>query len=407
MGPRHLRWVFLAILAVWMSIPFLGWGTAQDAVPFGVAGRLVTSRPSAVYVSSDADGADDVRPAFRAESCRHYRSPDACARYVTAFVSTPLALPLVVPLGWLGTHVGFALRLAGSAAFAAAMALAWRTLGARGAPTGLPLVLTAALLTPMVALTVGIGQNAPLLFLTAMLPIVAVDRPGRRAVAAALVVVTAALKVWPALLVGVVAVQRRWRLLGWIVGLAAGLCVATLLLAPPSVFPSFVGANLATTHGTARLWNNGSLDAALFRLGVPFGAVTPLAWLLRAAAAIPLLKVHAAARDDSARWGFAWLASLLFFPQVWPHYLFVGVAAAVAAVAAHPEPGRAQWVVPATAAAVAVAGWSWTSGAPLVQFGALVAMVGAVAAVLVSGSRPARRAAGGRELEAAMGPRTT
>ena len=44
-------------------------------------------------------------------------------------------------------------------------------------------------------------------------------------------------------------------------------------------------------------------------------------------AVVPLARAYLTCPDDDARWSFTWLAALLFFPYVWGHYLFVGVAA--------------------------------------------------------------------------------
>ena len=395
------RWAFLAILAVWLAIPFVHGTVAQDAVPFGVAGKLVLTDPGSIYITSDAPSAHAVPPAFKAESCTHYPDAQSCDESVVAFVSTPLALPLVVPLGWLGGGASLVVRLLGASAFVAAMLLAWRRLAPLDEKAPAFLVITAALVTPLVSFTVGIGQNAPLLFLGAMLPIVAVDRRRTRWWAAGLVVVTTALKVWPMLLIGVLGVQRRWRMIGSIAALAAALAAVTSVIAPNDVWGMFIDANRATTENTARLWNNGSLDAALYRLGVPLGAVAPVAWLVRAAALWPIVTAYRAAPDDGARWSLAWLAALLFFPQVWGHYLFVGVAAIVAAVAAHPEPRRWLWAVPTVAAAVGFAGWLSGFGAPVAQFAALVVALAVTMRVVTSASH--HRSLADDEGQAGMG----
>lgn len=380
-----MRFAFVAIMAIWLALAFVWTGAAQDAVPFGVAGRLLHDHPEDVYVAKDAGSAHAVRPRFKQASCVYYDTQQECDETVVAFVSAPIALPLVVPLGWLDHHMSIAMRLIGAAAFVGAMAIAWRRLAGIHPRAPAALVATAALLTPLVSFTIAIGQNAPLLFLAAMIPIADCSRGWKRWAAAALVVVTAAFKVWPALVVGVLVAGRRKKLLaaiGWIV---VGLTALTALLAPAWIVRSFLEANATTSHHTAELWNNGSLDAALFRLSVPVQLVGALAWLIRAVVAPLLVRVYRVAPHD-ARWSFGWLAALLFFPQVWGHYLFVGVAAAAVAVAARPQGGSRIWVLPAAAAIAGFAGWLSTIGAPIVQCAAVIALLGLVSWTLATGA---------------------
>src|SRR3954470_3196538 len=168
---ERMRLAFVAIMAIWLALAFVWTGAAQDAVPFGVAGRLLHDHPEDVYVARDAGSPHVVTPRFKDASCEYYSSQRDCDDTVVAFVSAPIALPLVVPLGWLDHHMSIAMRLIGASALVGAMAIAWRRLAGVHPRAPAALVATAALLTPLVSFTVAIGQNAPLLFLAAMMSI--------------------------------------------------------------------------------------------------------------------------------------------------------------------------------------------------------------------------------------------
>jgi hypothetical protein len=57
-----MRLAFVAIMAIWVALAFVWTGAAQDAVPFGVAGRLLHDHPEDVYVARDAGSPHVVLP---------------------------------------------------------------------------------------------------------------------------------------------------------------------------------------------------------------------------------------------------------------------------------------------------------------------------------------------------------
>src|SRR5690349_5227320 len=91
--PEGIRLLFFGLLGMWLLVPILIRGNlAQDAIPYVVAGELVTSEPDAIY-AEDATDLYDLDEAFATRSCELSPAGTDCAARSVAFVSLPQALP--------------------------------------------------------------------------------------------------------------------------------------------------------------------------------------------------------------------------------------------------------------------------------------------------------------------------
>lgn len=347
--------LFIAILAGWMLVPFLLIGMlGQDAIPYLVAGDLVSSQPNEVYASQNGD-LFDLRPAFGHRSCELAPQGTDCANVSVAFVSLPQALPFAALLGWAGATGGVLLmRVLAASCLAGGMLLLWSALAgsSRRAPT--LLAVTALLLTPFVMVPLSLAQTSPILFLGAALGVRGDDRP-RRAVETALVWVLAiVLKAFPLLLVGVLVRQRRWRLLGWsALGLAA-LTAMTLAQSPLSLYGDFVRTSISLGEQSAANPYNGAVDALIYAISpaLTHGTSARVLLALRFLAAGGVWWWATRDADDDMQWAYGWLALLLIVPFLWWHYLWVAIAVLGLTISRCDEPDR--WL-PALPIAAAIA----------------------------------------------------
>lgn len=345
---RLFRALFFVLLAAWMAIPFVLWSVdGPDGITFVAAGL---TDPAEVY--PDASGR--MTEAFVDAECDVVPSGDCSwlSRNSGHFVSPPQAIPplqLVAPLGVVGG------RLLAAAALAATMLLVRQRIG-----DGPALVTATALASFSAINAIGIGQNAPLLALTAALWLGA----HRRAAGAALAVCVA-LKAWPIALVAVLAWRREWLAVRWFAGILGALTVTALVIAGPGSFASWwTGFRAASPRIEAS-----GINVALQTLIGPAGSA--LSFALVAWGALRLRRAPTA-----TLWGWGWAASVLLLPVVWASYLLVLIPAAS-------EHGRARpWIVTAVAGGLAVstlvtpavgmvttlavvAGIGWTAGSPI------------------------------------------
>lgn len=80
---------FACVMAIWLLAPLLlADRVAQDAVPFVVAGELVSSDPGGVY-ATDATDLYDLPPAFARRSCELTPADVECGDVNVAFLSPP------------------------------------------------------------------------------------------------------------------------------------------------------------------------------------------------------------------------------------------------------------------------------------------------------------------------------
>ncbi len=397
--PEGIRLVYFALVALWLFFPFLiRENLGQDALPYVVAGQMVREHPDDVYAAEHGD-LFTLRPAFASRSCQLAPPGTECSELSVAYVATPFALPLAVALGPLGGDWGvFVLRLLGAACLSGGMWILWRRLAHRTPHAAQLMLATALLLTPFVMVPIALGQTSELLFLSACLGVTRAE--GRRgALSAALWVATVAIKIFPAVLGLLLIWQRRWKFLAWSVASAAVLGVATLLVAPASVWGDFVRTSREVAGQSD--WNvyNGSIDALIHNLAAPItdsqaGSLTLFAVRLLAAGALAIWATRHA--DEDTQWAYGMLLTLLVVPLVWWHYLWIAVAAVAVALAGRAKLDDRTLAILPVLAAITIPisipngrGWS----VPVAQGLYLLLAVGLVPVLVKGWSVPARRRA--------------
>ncbi len=331
---------FFAVLALWLLFPVLiRDNLAQDAVPYVVAGELVTTRPDVIY-AEDATDLYDLRDAFAARSCAISPPGTDCESLSVAFVSPPQGLPFAFVLSRLGPGPAvLVMRLLAAGALCGGMLVLWSRLAHRTPRAGPALAVTAVLLTPFTMVPLPLGQTSPYLFLSACLGVRFSDDRRRWPViaVAALWALTISLKLFPVALVAIVVWQRRARLLAWAAGFGALLTAGALALGPVSLFGGFVVASGVLAEGSSTNPYNGSVGAVLAGLWPPTADQPVIAGLLlgvRVVVVAGLAWWRIRRSDDDVQWAWAWLALLLFVPLVWAHYLWLGIAAVGVVVSA-------------------------------------------------------------------------
>lgn len=391
------RPIFLVILGLWLVLPFVVMGNlAQDALPYVVAGRLVGPDPGQIY-ATEARDLYDLKPAFASTSCELAPAGTDCANLTVAFVSAPPALLFAVGLGWAGPTLGILLaRLLASAALAGGMLVLWNRLSGRHPDAPAFLVATALLLTPFAMVPIALGQTSPYLFLAACLGVTRTGRPLRAGLTAGLVVGCVLLKVFPAAALVVLVYQRRWRLLGWIAAWGVGLVALAALLLPLDLWRDFLTTSRLMAGYSLVNPYNGSVDGILhgWSTSLATGAGGAVSLALRAVAVVAVFAWRVRHADDDTQWGFAWLASLLFVPLVWWHYLWLAVAAVGLALAGRSQlDRRLLWVLPALAAIAIPISIPNGSGSA-VPWAQLLFLLAAVVAVPLLVDRPVGTPAG-------------
>ncbi|MGQ0617097.1 MAG: glycosyltransferase family 87 protein [Acidimicrobiia bacterium] len=343
-----MRFAFAALMLFWLSYPlFVADRVPQDAVPLVAAGALVRNDPAAIYIGPGG-GLFRVKPPFFAESCRYYDGPEECERYVVAFVSPPPAIAVAEPLSALGADAFGWLRGLGAASLVGAMVLLWRRLVSVSSRAAGPMALAALLLTPLMTTPIGLGQTSPLLFLAASVPVtVAVADKRMTALFSAMMGLAIAFKAFPAALLAVPVLHRRWRAVIGPAAVVAGLATASLVLAPARLWSDFIESSGPLSQEALGNPYSSSIESALGQLDIRSGA---FAWALRLALLVPLAVLLRRLKDVDLRWACGWAALLVVFPQVWGHYSFVLVSAVVAVLVARADRDRFLWALPAVAA---------------------------------------------------------
>jgi hypothetical protein len=329
---RRARLVFTAVMVLWLILPFaMRDRLAQDAVPFLTAGALAHQHPDQIY-KVDAHDLWDLKPLFGAHSCAISLPGTDCATKDVAFVSPPQALPFSWLVAQLGRVWGIiAMRLLGAAALVGGMAVLWQRLAHRNRHAGTVLAVSALCLTPFVMVPLGLGQNSPLMFLSACLGLTRTERSrGWTALVVVVWVATISFKATPIALVVVLLVQRRWRILGWATALGAALTAGALALVPASSFHEFLKATRRQSSIASINPYNGAPNAVLHAVWRPLtsshltGVVLVLLGITYVGVTWFVVVRH---RSADAQWAWAWLALLPFLPLLWWHYLWVSIAA--------------------------------------------------------------------------------
>lgn len=370
--------VYLAVLASWLLLPFLWYGTlAQDGLAFDTAARLAFDDNNSIYAGSEG-GLFDVKPAFRDLACSEISNPDECDEFIVAFVSPPLALPLVLPFR-LVSHDSAMLfiRLVAAAALAAGMHTIWRLHSDRSPGAPVQLAAMAIALTPLATSPIGLGQTSPLLFLVALHPPAA---SGRKLWLPTLAWVAAiAFKLFPLGLAPLL-LKGRHRALLIMSAIVALLIALSFTVDGIDLWREFFVASEAISDQTAPNPYNGAIESVVYQLtGTELSPTAPalvgLRMLLVGVVLSALLRVH----DDGTRWAAALLALVVLMPQAWWHYGWValGALAVAASRTDRPLPFRALIAMPFVALPVSFAntrGWS----VPTAQFALMIATLAIV-----------------------------
>ena len=340
-------------------------------MPLVVAGELVRSAPGEIYAAEDGD-LYELGPAFAERSCELTPPGQSCEDVQVAFVSSPLSLPMVMGAAAFKGAVGIAaIRLVSAGALVAGMTILWRRLAHRSRQAGSALVVTALLLTPLTLNVVTLGQTTPLLFLSVVGGITAVERdPRRRAAAAALWVVCIAFKVFPVVPGIVLVAQRRWRFLGTAAAVALTLALAAALLGAPG-WAEFASATAALSTRPSRTPTTapstrsraGSTHSTTGRGGCCRWAAEPPWW--RSAGGRGCAEPMT---TRNGRWPGSPRSSSC--RSVWAHYLWICIGVIGVVLAGRAVDDKIIRVLPAAAAAsllVAVPDASGGSAEPWVQ----------------------------------------
>lgn len=392
--PGPVRVVYVAVLAMWVLVlPLAVQGNvAQDAVPFLVAGELSTSDPGAVYSASGDLYA--MAPAFAERSCAISPPGTDCATVNVGFVSPPPAVLVGRVAAALGPDLGaLAFRVLAAACLAAGMAVLWARLASLAPEAPACLLATALLATPFATAPIALGQNSPLLFLSAALGLVWATRWPRALAVAAVLAATVVFKLFPLALLAVLVWRRRWAVAAWTAGLVVAITVVTVPVVDRGLWSAFVDASAALGPTTPANTYNGSL-VALAHLVAPAttGGSGIGVIVVGAVLAVGLLVLAARRRaDDDALWSLAWLVLLLVVPMVWWHYLWVGLAAVAYAWRAGGAVGRRLVALPVLAAASLLISIV-TAGGTTVPWAQALFLVASVAVALwLLLAAPARR----------------
>lgn len=333
--------LFVGVLVLWLLVPIaLHDYAATDTTPFVVAGRFVRSGDTAdIYLDSNSE----VTPRFRAEAC-----PDADPGCQSApYVAPPQALPLALPLGYLSIRwAAFVIRTLDALALVLTMWLLWRRL-ATSAQRRLVVAVTAALLTPLVVVTLDMGNNTPLIVLLVAISLDQVHRPTAEAALGIGIAVATVLKLFPAALLVVALVHRRLRVAAWCLVGVLGLTLAAAFISPASMYGEFWRTSSRWSEKVSVGWFNASIEAsARAYFGDGWRVVV---WALRVAIVVAVLRLYRRV-PTSAWWPLAPLLVIAVFPQGWVYYLFF----AVLAVCALAESSGRLWLIPIAAAVASV-----------------------------------------------------
>lgn len=327
--PEIVKVSFRVYIAGLVLMPLLLIGNlGQDAIPFVTAGQLVKSDPGSIYTKSGS--LFDPEKPFFVRSCDLAPTGTDCNNLMVGFVSPPPILLPSLGIGLLGGRLGtMVLRCVGAWSLAGGFVVLWRRMLVRS-PQSAPMLLgILLLLLPFAMVAISLGQNSPLMFLSAALGVVVTDRRRNVLLVSGILALCVLFKFSPIVLLAVLVVQKRWRVLSWTVGLLAAASLASLVVFPISLWSDFVTSTLAMGDNALSNPYNGALGAAIHAL-VP-GFVNGLGTMLldvvvAVCALIGFAYVRRRAGDD-VQWAYAWVLLLLVLPLVWWHYVLVAIAA--------------------------------------------------------------------------------
>lgn len=335
--PTPFTLVFWLILAVWLIYPITTYGQlGQDGLHDPVAGDLWRSAPDQVYSSPVPQQPNDR---FVQRFCEMSDATPRCAGYATVYTSTPLMLPILAVVAKLGgAGSTFLIRMLGALCYAAGLLLLFQRMGPRTPKILAPLV--AASLTPLAISGLGLGQDSPVLFLSASLGLRLTDRTRRAGLVGALWFLASSIKVFPAALVVLLVVRRRWKVLAVAAALGAVLLALVVTLGPFSVVTDFAGYTRFNSSALLDSPQNASprvLVTTLLPATSTSGLVGAVIALALVAVAIGVWHRYRRSPLD-VQWAVAYLLVLVVSPVVWLHYCWLVIAALAAITAGRKVP---------------------------------------------------------------------
>lgn len=321
---------------MWMLLPFSAAGSvAQDAVPYVVAGRLVTDHPDDVY-PDPPDPRSGIHERYASEYC-HVAGVTGprCDAIAVAYLATPLALPFAIAIGHLsGETASVLMRLGAATLLAGGMLMIWERLAHRTRHARMHLLGVAVASTPMAATAIGFAQTSPLMFLSVCLGLSATTRL-RKALSVLVWVGACVFKAFPAALVLVAAWLRRWRFLAAAAVTFALLAIVTFAIAPTSIIGDFIASSSTITGGTV----GGSVDALVQQVAGSGSVGRVMGRVVAVLAALGCCWVGFKRTDADTRWAAGYVALLLVSPLVQVHYLWVMIGALAVAIGAQRQLG--------------------------------------------------------------------
>ncbi|MFF7762322.1 glycosyltransferase 87 family protein [Streptomyces griseorubiginosus] len=272
------------------------------------------------------------------------------------FTYPPFAAVAMVPMALLGLRTAIAVGLLlNLAALALVVRLltgrAWRRLGWYGCTLG---ACALALFEPLRD-TFSFGQ-VNLLLLALVLVDARLLATGRGRLAGVGIGLAAAVKLTPALFIGLLLVTRRWR----------AAAVATVVALAATGFAAVVAPDASRFYWTDAMWDttrvgrldyvsNQSLQGILARLGETDRAVWAVAVLLTLCVWAVRARRAAAAQDWTAAFALTGLTACLVSPITWVHHLvWLLPSFAVLVRAGHPRTAGALYAVLCTSVV-----WLW------------------------------------------------
>lgn len=342
---------FLIILAAWLILPIYASGQlAQDALQVVVTGSLVREYPRELY-NPVAGGIFDRR------ECEVTPPDVECGVYQSAWVAPPVAIPIAWFFGGLlPPTVGMVLlRFLAAGTLIAGMEVLWRRCAASSVHAPQALVVSAVLLTPMAYLPIALGQTSPLLFLSACLGPGLAGRGRRSDIGRGLLWgFNVVIKLFPAALVLLLLVRRRWRTLLVGAGFVVAMFALATALAPFAVWGDYFAFTRGYAADAPGIAYNGAFDIVVYAIAPEASKSPVLQAALRVAAFAVLAPLVARVRDAHTQWAFAYLAALPLGSLIWFHYLWVAIPAVAYALATSTVPDRVKVALPVVAGAAAV-----------------------------------------------------
>lgn len=274
---RALVWRGLcALAAVWILAGVLDvWYEVHDDLPsFWVGARLAFVEGEAPY---------DAPEFYAARSAE-------LGQHIYPFLHPPPSVLSFLPLAWLDWPQAAALALIGNGVFALLLVILLVRLlpgsdaGSRAVPIWLPIALGVyALWYFPLWVTVDHGQVNIVVTVCIVGAWLALHRRAHAAAIGLPIGLAIVLKVYPALLLGVLALRGRWRAVGWALGLVGAFTLVSLVALPDGSWPQWIGQVLPTGGYAQRPfglfspvapWNQ-SLNAFASRMLLPntFGEV--------------------------------------------------------------------------------------------------------------------------------------